>query len=199
MIVSIDRLKPLEKVFLHHLKNLSEMILKKGIVHTPIIADKKSGIVLDGSHRYIFFLMNGFRELPVRFVDYNDEHIRVGSRLIHRHLVEEKVEISKKEVKRRGLIGDLFSPRSTRHFFPFRKNERINVPLKLLIRGKNFNVEKYILAGSRVWGAALTNNDEELIVTNGNSDDISIIDLIKQTAVSSIPVGKTPHTVRVMK
>ena len=27
MIISIDRLKPLEKVFLHHLKNLSEMIL----------------------------------------------------------------------------------------------------------------------------------------------------------------------------
>ena len=55
MIVSIDRLKPLEKVFLHHLKNLSKMILKEGIVHTPIIADENHGIVLDGSHRYIFF------------------------------------------------------------------------------------------------------------------------------------------------
>ena len=41
MIISIDHLKPLEEVFLHHLKNLSEMILKEGIVHTPIIADKK--------------------------------------------------------------------------------------------------------------------------------------------------------------
>ena len=68
-----------------------------------------------------------------------------------------------------------------------------------VVNGSNYNIEKYILAGSRVWGAALTNNDEELIVTNGNSDDISIIDLNKQTAVSSIPVGKTPHTVRVMK
>ena len=61
MIVSIDHLKPLEKVFQYHLKNLSKMILKEGIVHTPIIADKKSGIVLDGSHRYIFFLMNVLR------------------------------------------------------------------------------------------------------------------------------------------
>ena len=143
-IVSIDRLKPLEKVFRYHLKNLSKMILNDGVVQSPVIADKKNGIVLDGSHRYIFFLMNGFRELPVRFVDYDDEHIRVGSRLIHRHLVEEKVEISKKEVTRRGLIGDLFSPRSTRHFFPFRKNERINVPLKLLKRGKKNDVEKFI-------------------------------------------------------
>jgi len=134
----------LEKVFRYHLKNLSKMILDDGIVYSPVIADRKNGIVLDGSHRYIFFLMNGFRELPVRFVDYDDEHIRVGSRLIHRLLVEEKVEICKEEVTRRGLIGDLFSPRSTRHFFPFRKNERINVPLKLLKKGKKIDVEKYI-------------------------------------------------------
>ena len=54
MIVSIDKLRPLEKVFRHHLKNLSKMILDEGIVHSPVIADKKNGIVLDGSHRYIF-------------------------------------------------------------------------------------------------------------------------------------------------
>ena len=33
-----------------------------------------------------------------------------------------------------------------------------------VVNGSNYNVEKYILAGSRVWGAALTNNDKELIV-----------------------------------
>ena len=67
------------------------------------------------------------------------------------------------------------------------------------MNSKNYKVEKYILAGTRVWGAALNNNSKELIVTNGNSDDISIIDLDKQISISSIPVGKTPHTVRVMK
>ena len=55
MIVPIESLKPLEKVFKYHLKNLSKLILKDGIVQTPIIADNKYGIVLDGSHRYIFF------------------------------------------------------------------------------------------------------------------------------------------------
>ena len=144
MIVPIDRLKPLEKVFRYHLKNLSEMILKEGIVQTPIIADKKHGIVLDGSHRYIFFLMNGFKEVPVKFVDYEDEHIRVGSRLIHRHLVQEKIKISKKEVVRRGLKGDLFYPITTRQFFPFRKNERINVPFDSLKKGRNIDVESFI-------------------------------------------------------
>ena len=63
----------------------------------------------------------------------------------------------------------------------------------------NYEAEKYILAGSRVWGAALTKNDEELIVTNGNSDDITIINLERSVATKSIAVGKTPHTVRVLK
>ena len=145
MIISINFLKPLEKVFLYHLKNLSKMILSKGIVQTPIIADKKHGIVLDGSHRYIFFLMNGFKEVPVKFVDYHDEHIRVGSRLIHRYLIEEKMKISKQEVIKRGLSGNLFPPRTTRHFFPFRKNERINLPLDSLKKGKNVDVGNFIV------------------------------------------------------
>ena len=144
MVTPINFLKPLEKVFLYHLKNLSKMILSKGIVQTPIIADKKHGIVLDGSHRYIFFLMNGFKEVPVKFVDYHDEHIRVGSRLIHRYLIEEKMNISKEEVIKRGLSGNLFPPRTTRHFFPFRKNERINLPLDSLKKGKNVDVGNFI-------------------------------------------------------
>ena len=144
MIVSIERLKPLEKVFKYHLKNLSEMILIEGLVQTPIIADNKYGIVLDGSHRYIFFLMNGFKEVPVKFVDYEDEHIRVGSLLIHRHLINEKIQISKKEVVRRGIKGELFPPRTTRHFFPFRKNERINLSLDSLKKGENIDVKNFI-------------------------------------------------------
>ena len=103
------------------------MILNDGFVKTPIIADKKYGIVLDGSHRYVFFLMNGYKEVPVKFVNYEDEHIRVGARLIHRHLIDEALHISKKDIVKRSLSGDLFPPRTTRHFFPFRKNERINL------------------------------------------------------------------------
>ena len=58
-------------------------------------------------------------------------------------------------------------------------------------------IKKYILVGSRVWGAALTLDNKELIVANGNSDDISIIDLKRMLTTLSIPVGKTPHTVRI--
>ena len=68
-----------------------------------------------------------------------------------------------------------------------------------VVNTNSHDIENNILVGSRVWGAALTKNDKELIVTNGNSDDISVIDLKKLVAISSIPVGKTPHTVRVLK
>ena len=37
MIVSIERLKLLEKVFKYHLKNLSEMILVEGLVQTLLL------------------------------------------------------------------------------------------------------------------------------------------------------------------
>ena len=60
-------------------------------------------------------------------------------------------------------------------------------------------IKKYILVGSRVWGADITVDEKELVVTNGNSDDISIIDLEKLVSTSAIPVGKTPHSVKIIK
>ena len=60
-------------------------------------------------------------------------------------------------------------------------------------------VKDYILAGARVWGAAITKDDKFLIVTNGNNDNISIIDTEKNAAIKSISVGRTPHTVRILE
>ena len=68
-----------------------------------------------------------------------------------------------------------------------------------VVDGTTHEVKKYILVGKRVWGADIDANEEELIVTNGNSDDISVIDLNRFIATKAIPVGKTPHTVRIKK
>ena len=54
-------------------------------------------------------------------MDYEDEHIRVGSLLIHRHLINEKIQISKKEVVRRGIKGELFPQGPPDTFFPLEK------------------------------------------------------------------------------
>jgi hypothetical protein len=143
-IAPIDKLKPLELVFPNHLRILSEMINTSGFVNSPIIADSRTGVVLDGSHRYIYFLANGYKEAPVKFVNYMDENIRVGTHLMHRHIIDDTTGISKKEVLERGISGKLFPPRTTRNFFPFRKNTFADVALETLKRGDLVNCDKYI-------------------------------------------------------
>jgi len=125
------------------LENLSKIILKDKVIKSPILADRKTGIVLDGSHRYIFFLKYGYKTAPVKFVDYDDENIRVGTVLMHKHIIEKGTNISKNDVKGRGMSGNLYPPRTTRHFFPFRKPD-ISVPLSELEKGEKTDVTKYI-------------------------------------------------------
>ena len=130
-IVPITKLKPLEQVFPEHLRNLETMIDKDGFILKAIIIDKKTGIVLDGSHRYVYLLKNGYKEAPVFMVDYLSEDIRVGTRLEHRFFIEGTSGISKKECIDRGVSGNIYPPRTTRHFFPFRKSD-ISLPLTSL-------------------------------------------------------------------
>lgn len=133
IIAKISELKPLEKVFPTHLKNLEDMIISSNKITLPLYVDKNTGIILDGSHRYAIFLKHGFEEVPVCFVDYQDENVRVGTHLAHRFEINGDTNISKDEVRRRGNTGDLYKPRTTRHFFPFRKDP-IDVSLDSLKR-----------------------------------------------------------------
>ena len=104
------------------------MILKTNIMNRPLIIDKKYKIVLDGSHRYAFLYSQGYKLAPVIEVDYENESIFVGNHLHHRFLYDENKKITKKEVINRALNNKLYNPRTTRHFFPFRK---IDMPTNL--------------------------------------------------------------------
>lgn len=180
LIYPISILKPLEMVFPSHLKNLDNLIKRDNVIHTPLLADQETGIVLDGSHRYIFFLMNGYKTVPVKFVNYNDEHIRVGSRLIHRHLIDDNISISKKEVIERGMAGNLYPPRTTRHFFPFRKNEFINVKLSELERGKPVDISEFILI-SKIEDEIEHNNKYILEIEHEFDELIRYMEEVRQT------------------
>ena len=138
-VVPIDKLHPLELVFPTHLKNLEESIDKDGFLLKAIIADRKTGIILDGSHRYVYLLKRGFKAAPVHWVDYDSEDVRVGTHLRHRFLIDGDSGISKKECKDRALNGNLFFPRTTRHFFTFRKID-IALPLDQLEKGPTVDV-----------------------------------------------------------
>lgn len=110
--------------------------------------------------------------------------------------VFKNIKFSVKGIKDQNVtpVDFAYSPKQEKVFVTLGSANHVAV-----VNTRSYDIEKYILVGIRVWGADLSKNEKELIVTNGNSDDISIINLEKLVTTSSIPVGKTPHTVRVMK
>ena len=46
-----------------------------------------------------------------------------------------------------------------------------------VIDAKKLEVEKYLLVGQRVWQLAFTPDEKLLFTTNGNSNDVSVIDV----------------------
>jgi len=142
-LIEIKHLKPLERVLPSHLKNIQMMIERDGIIKKPLIVDREYGFVLDGSHRYAYLLQQGYRFAPVILVDYDDESIFVGNHLRHRFLKDESFIISKAEVRDRAINENIYPPRTTRHFFPFRK-EDFPVELEKLEKGNPHNIDYLI-------------------------------------------------------
>lgn len=131
--IPTEKLRALEMVFPHHYENLKKMIYKDGYMKYALIVENKYNIVLDGSNRHMFLALEGFKYVPVHYVDYSDHNVRVGSNRVHRMIINNPVTVTKQEVIRRGRTGDLYPPRTTRHFVPFLRPE-LNIPLERLER-----------------------------------------------------------------
>jgi PQQ-dependent catabolism-associated beta-propeller protein len=56
-------------------------------------------------------------------------------------------------------------------------------------------IESYTLVGSRAWDLALSADNTQLYVTNGLSDDMSIIDLGSRRNIRSVATGRVPHSI----
>jgi len=150
VLLPIDKLKPHEKGSPLYLELLKQEILRDGMLKYPIIADEKTHVILDGMHRWLALKNLGYKLIPVILVDaLRNLKIRVGTRRIHRYITDSKEEISIEKVILAGLSGQLMKPRSTRHFFPFSKFQRINYPLHLLKKDKPQDVSKYLAKMNR--------------------------------------------------
>lgn len=66
-----------------------------------------------------------------------------------------------------------------------------------IVDAKTFEVLEYVLVGSRAWDVALTSDETMAFVANGLSDDITVVDMASMRPVQSLPVGRTPHSIRV--
>jgi PQQ-dependent catabolism-associated beta-propeller protein len=56
-------------------------------------------------------------------------------------------------------------------------------------------VRGYVLVGKRAWGLGLSRDGTRLYVTNGLSDDMSIVDTNTLKAIQTVPAGRVPHSV----
>ena len=59
-------------------------------------------------------------------------------------------------------------------------------------------VMQLVLAGKRAWNVALTRDELQLLVVNGLSDDLTVVDVAAAKAVKTVPVGRVPHSVVVI-
>ncbi|MBS9478036.1 PQQ-dependent catabolism-associated beta-propeller protein [Ancylobacter radicis] len=67
-----------------------------------------------------------------------------------------------------------------------------------VINPKTLEVEKYLLVGQRVWQLGFTPDQKFLISTNGNSNDVSIIDVAAEKVTKSVTTGRAPWGVVVV-
>ena len=66
-----------------------------------------------------------------------------------------------------------------------------------VVDGASHAVKKYLLVGQRVWHMAFTPDEKYLLVTNGVSNDVSVIDVAAQKVINTIQVGELPWGVTI--
>jgi hypothetical protein len=145
VLLQLNELRPHEKGSPLYLQLLRQEILRDGALRYPIIADERTLVVLDGTHRWLALKSLGYHLIPVMLVDvFQKQGIRVGRKRIHQYIGGSCEEISIKRVIEAGLSGHLMEPRTTRHFFPFSKLQQINYPLHMLKKGAPCDVSPYL-------------------------------------------------------
>jgi len=87
-----------------------EEIRREGCLRKPILVADRDLVILDGHHRFQALVQLGCRRIPAYVVDYRSDVVEVDvwpDAVIR--------EVTKDEVIRRGLSGDPFPPKTSRH------------------------------------------------------------------------------------
>lgn len=121
-VVDLDRLRPHERTREAVIRETTEQIDADGFLRRPLLVESEHLIILDGHHRYEALRRLGCRRVPVYLVDYTDDGI--GLTTWAGAVVS---VVTKEEVIARGLSGDLYPPKTTRHLVP--DLEEVRVPL----------------------------------------------------------------------
>lgn len=134
-LVDISKVKPHEEVSEEDITCLRKTLLNDnhGVLKFPIVCDKEHNIILDGHNRYTIFKNLNLKKIPVFYVDYEDEHILVGS-------WRKGKRVTKKDVIHTAECGEILPHKTTKHLYKKGKKcvrilkilPRIDVPLEIL-------------------------------------------------------------------
>jgi len=112
-VKEISDLKPHEMIIPSRLEEIKKQILITRGIDYPIIVDRKTGVILDGHHRYTCIKELWIKKIPCFLVDYFSPEIKVWT------WKENEVPLGKEEIIKRALAGNILSPKSTRHTYNF--------------------------------------------------------------------------------
>jgi hypothetical protein len=88
---------------------LKETILRKGAWTVPVTIEKETFVLMDGHHRLETAKSLNLMYIPVVLLNYDE--VKVESR-------RPDLKVTPEDIIRRGLSGDLYPAKSTRHIFP---------------------------------------------------------------------------------
>jgi hypothetical protein len=109
-LVDLARLRGHEKIRPSLLEQLTEQIKRDGYLKRPILVADQHFVILDGHHRAEAVRVLGCHRIPAYLVEYESEIVNLGT--WPDAIVS---SVTKDEVIRRGLSGDRFPPKTTRH------------------------------------------------------------------------------------
>ena len=110
-LVSLEVLRPHEETIPKKVDELEKMTHRWRAYVLPLVVDKKTGVILDGHHRHQVALRLDLKCLPCVQVDYiDDDTIELD---VWPNCGRDYV--SKEEVIKAGLNGELFTPKTSRH------------------------------------------------------------------------------------
>lgn len=110
-LLKTEQLKPHEKTSQKRFERLLKKIYTEGTFSEPIVVDAKTNVILDGHHRHLVARALGITEVPCLCIDYAvDASVTVYPR-------RKGVSVSKSEVIKHGVAGELYPYKTTRHAF----------------------------------------------------------------------------------
>jgi hypothetical protein len=125
-LLEIQDLKTHEKISARRVREVVELIKKKGEFIKPIIVEKNTHVILDGHHRVEALKKLGYTKVPCLLVDYMSDEVKVYLRR-----KDLPMNLIKQFILNTALEGNSFERKTTRHYIVARQ-QKIKVRLEEL-------------------------------------------------------------------